>query len=66
MISRILLSFGALAVSNPALAHPGHVTDLGHGHTHWLALVILGGFAIISLGWGLAALARAGKRRGRA
>jgi len=65
MISRILIALGALAIPGAALAHPGHI-DEAAGHSHWLALVILGGFAIAALGWGLAALARAYKRRSRA
>lgn len=40
MISRILLCLGALAVPGAALAHPGHVANLGHGHAHWIAYMI--------------------------
>lgn len=64
MTSRLLALFIAVTPS-AALAHPGHVAE-SSGHTHWLALVILGALGLALAGWGLARFARAVKRRGRA
>jgi len=35
------LTFAALFVAGPALAHPGHIADAA-GHDHWIALGALG------------------------
>lgn len=48
MISRILIALATLVTPSLALAHPGHVADLGHGHTHWVVYAI-GAAAVISL-----------------
>jgi hypothetical protein len=39
------LSLLATLAATSALAHPEHVADLGHGHSHWLALAIFAGLA---------------------
>lgn len=53
------------ALPSAAFAHPGHVVE-ADGHTHWVALVILGGLGLALAGWGLARLARNIKRRSKA
>lgn len=41
-VSRIL-TFAVMTVSGtPLLAHPGHIIDIA-GHSHWGALIALGG-----------------------
>ena len=39
------LSLLATLAATAALAHPEHVADLGHGHSHWLGLAIFAGLA---------------------
>jgi len=52
-----------LALPAQALAHPGHVAEAGHGHSHMVALAILALLALAALGWLVArALARASRR----
>lgn len=63
MISRIFISLGVTALPGAAWAHTGHIADHGQGHSHWLALAILGGLSISLLGWGLARFTRILKRR---
>lgn len=60
-----LLATLIAALPGAALAHPGHVVEAG-GHTHWVALVILGGLGLALAVWGLAQLARSIKRRSKA
>ena len=53
-LSRLLLVPAVVATwSSAALAHPGHVTDHGHGHDHWLALAIFGGLGVAAALYGL-------------
>ena len=33
-----------------ALAHPGHLAPVGHGHSHWLEYGVLVGLAVITVG----------------
>lgn len=39
-----------LSGTDAALAHPGHIVNDGHGHSHWLALFILGGLGVLAAG----------------
>ncbi|MCG8445600.1 MAG: hypothetical protein MI753_07765 [Hyphomicrobiales bacterium] len=54
-----------LTVTAPvmAFAHPGHLADDGSGHSHWLALAIFGGLALVALGFGLRWFLRRGAKR---
>jgi hypothetical protein len=49
MKSRILCCTTLLATlsGTAALAHPGHVTDAGYGHSHWLAIAALVGVGAV-------------------
>jgi hypothetical protein len=49
MKTLFLIATAALAAT-PALAHTGHIADEGYGHSHWLALAILGGLGVVSVG----------------
>jgi hypothetical protein len=58
-MSRSLAALAVFALTAaPALAHPGHLLDEGHGHFHWDELLILGGIAAVVAGYGLARLYR--------
>jgi hypothetical protein len=41
----LTLTTAIALLATPALAHPEHLANAGHGHSHWLALVIFGGIA---------------------
>lgn len=40
-----------IAGLDPALAHPGHLANDGHGHSHWLALFAVIGIIMVGLVW---------------
>ncbi len=60
MSNRILIAlFAAVALSPAAaLANPGHVADMGQGHTHWqvFVLYVLLGCAALGLAFWARAL----------
>jgi hypothetical protein len=63
-MSRSLATLAALALTlTPALAHPGHLLDEGHGHVHWDELLIVAGVAAVLIGSGAAHLYRRHRRR---
>ena len=53
MTSRILTILTTFALPGSALADVGHISEQGHGHSHWDVYVLLGCVLI-----GLAVLAR--------
>jgi hypothetical protein len=47
----IVVAMAALAGAvDAAYAHPGHLAENGHGHSHWIALIALGGLAVLAAG----------------
>jgi hypothetical protein len=63
-MSRSLATFAALALTlSPALAHPGHLLDMGHGHVHWDELLIVAGIGAVLIGYGAAHIYRRHRRR---
>ncbi|WP_213161753.1 DUF6732 family protein [Kaustia mangrovi] len=46
----MLAALFTLSATTAALAHPGHLADEGHGHSHYIALAIFLGVAAISAG----------------
>jgi hypothetical protein len=63
-MSRSLATLAALALTAaPALAHPGHLLEEGHGHIHWDELLIVAGVAAVLIGYGAALLLRRHRRR---
>jgi hypothetical protein len=63
-MSRSLATLSVLALTAiPALAHPGHLLEEGHGHVHWDEVLILAGIAAVVAGYGLARLYRHRRRR---
>ncbi len=63
-MTRSLAALAALVLTTvPALAHPGHLLDEGHGHVHWDEILIFAGVAAVVAGYGLARLYRRRRRR---
>jgi hypothetical protein len=63
-MSRSLATLSVLALTAiPALAHPGHLLEEGHGHVHWDEVLILAGIAAVVAGYGLARLYRHRRRQ---
>jgi hypothetical protein len=45
-------------LSSPALAHPGHISDQGSGHSHLAAAAIVFGLLVAGASYALAMLLR--------
>ncbi len=50
LLPHFVFAVAILAGLGGADAHPGHITDDGHGHNHWLAVIILGGLGALAAG----------------
>ena len=48
---RSLLTAGFLTVSTVAMAHPGHIADIGYGHSHYGTV---SAFVVIAIAAGVA------------